>query len=144
MAAGRPVVATDVDESFPIRASVGSQVPELPDMIGNQRYGVWVAKGSEKCLDVPLLNFTQLVEAYKPDVVKINCEGCEHFIADELLSLPKLGVRKLILEMHNMGGSEHKELLHRLEQRFGTGRITQVKDDRANTVIWEFDKSNQA
>ncbi|MEM4186016.1 MAG: FkbM family methyltransferase [Candidatus Caldarchaeum sp.] len=124
---------------IPILASVGSQVPELPDMIGSQSYGVRKAKGFEKYLDVQLLNFTQLVETWKPDVVKFNCEGCEHFIADELLSLPKLGVRKLILEIHNMGGSEHKELLHRLEQRFGTGRITYVIDDRAITVVWEFD-----
>ncbi|MEM4306543.1 MAG: hypothetical protein QXD61_11290 [Candidatus Caldarchaeum sp.] len=43
---------------IPILASVGSQVPELPDMIGSQRYGVWEAKGSEKYLDAPLLNFT--------------------------------------------------------------------------------------
>ncbi|MEM4415830.1 MAG: FkbM family methyltransferase [Candidatus Caldarchaeum sp.] len=127
---------------IPILASVGSRVPELPDMIGNQRYGVWEAKGSEKYLDVPLLNFTQLVETYKPDVIKINCQGCEYFIADELLSLPKLGVRKLILEIHNIGGAKHKELLHKLEQRFGTGRVTKVKYDETITVIWEFDKPN--
>lgn len=72
-------------------------------------------------------------------MVKINCEGCEHFLADELFSLPKLGVRKLILQIHNIGGLKHKELLQRLEQIFGTGRITKVKDDETITVIWEFD-----
>ncbi|MEM2276403.1 MAG: FkbM family methyltransferase [Nitrososphaerota archaeon] len=125
---------------IPILGSVGTQVPELPaSMIRNPRHGVWTAKGSEKYLDISLLNFTQLVETYKPDVVKINCEGCEHFIADELFSLSKLGVRKLILQIHNIGGLKHKELLQRLEQIFGTGRITKFKDDETITVIWEFD-----
>ncbi|MEM4384118.1 MAG: FkbM family methyltransferase [Candidatus Caldarchaeum sp.] len=127
---------------IPILASVGSQVPELPDMIGSQSYGVRKAKGFEKYLDVPLLSLTGLLEAYKPDVVKFNCEGCEHFLADELFSLPKLGVRKLILQIHNIGGSKPQELLHRLEKRFGMGRITKGKDDEKITVIWEFDKPN--
>ncbi|MDW8043455.1 MAG: FkbM family methyltransferase [Nitrososphaerota archaeon] len=126
----------------PILGSVGSKVPNIPDLVGSQGYGIKKAQDANEFLDVPVLDLLDLVNTYKPSVVKINCEGCEYFLVDQLLKLPTYNVRKLALQIHRFGERGYQDLLKTLEKAFGKGRITKVIGDRAITVVWEFDRSS--
>ncbi|MEM2178984.1 MAG: FkbM family methyltransferase, partial [Candidatus Methanomethylicaceae archaeon] len=122
---------------IPILGSIGSKVPKL-DIVGQQDYGLISCEEFKEYLDTPLLNFVELIKTYRPNVVKLNCEGCEHYLKNELLLIPMLGVQKLILQIHKIRNS-YDDLLQILEQKFGKGRITKV-ETRHFTVIWEITK----
>jgi len=124
-----------------ILGSVGSRVPKL-NMIGSQRYGVWKTQNVNRFLDVPLLSLIELTEKYKPDVVKLNCEGCEHFLVDDLILTPKLGVKKLIVQIHRMYDG-WRDTHIKLENNFGKGKITS-SNYKHITVIWEFTESESS
>ena len=83
--AGLPVICLNV--------SVGGPLPKLPNHEGSICYGLVDDVGGES-LDVPVVQLTELVERYGPTVVKLNCEGCEHYVLEELLQIPQLGVKK--------------------------------------------------
>jgi len=117
-----------------ILGSVGSRVPKL-NIVGSPSYGIWKTQNFNEFLNVPLISLTELVEKYKPDVVKLNCEGCEHFLLDELILTPKLGVKKLIIQIHKMNDG-WRDIYHWLEQNLGKGRTTITKQNNI-TIIWE-------
>jgi len=118
-----------------ILGSVGCRVPQL-SMIGNPGYGVKEAYKSNDYLNVPLLSLIELVKKYEPDVIKLDCEGCEHFLAYDLILTSKLGVKKLIVEIHRLN-DDWRNLYHKLEQNLGQGKITSSSGNYVN-VIYDF------
>lgn len=54
---------------------------------------------------VPALHFGQLLSDYKPEVLKLDCEGVEYPCLDSLKSMPK-HVKVFIGEWHKTGGRE--------------------------------------
>mgnify|MGYP000129572856 CR=1 FL=1 len=128
---GFPVIA--------IKAAVGMPIPKLPSRyVGLSGYGIKHAQEAQGWLEVPILELTSLVKQYKPMVVKIDCEGCEHAILEDIAKLPSLGVKTVIVELHDIpDGSRKEEALSYLKERLrGTLRITQCSKG-AVTAIWE-------
>jgi len=66
-----------------LNASVGGPLPKIPSQEGQVSYGLLDDAGDD-LLDVPVVQLTELVERYRPTVVKLNCEGCEHYVLEEL------------------------------------------------------------
>jgi len=71
--------------------------------MGSSKYGLWDDVSGD-LLDVPVVQLTELVERYRPTVVKLNCEGCEHYVLQELSQIHKLGVKKISVEFHEIKG----------------------------------------
>jgi FkbM family methyltransferase len=97
-----------------------------------------------KISDVPVVQLTELVEKYKPTVVKLNCEGCEHYVLEQLRQLPRLGVKKIAVEFHTIENYEPYHSLTILENELGKATITHemfprsrpTKKAKAVTVCW--------
>ncbi|MEM2169163.1 MAG: FkbM family methyltransferase [Candidatus Bathyarchaeia archaeon] len=125
----KPVVA--------INTAVGVRIPALPEYVGLSSYGIIRLKdfNDAQWLNVPVTQLSMLVEKYKPDVVKIDCEGCEHFCVKDFLELPKMGVKTLIIEIHNAWNKTKETLLHSLQEVLGEGKIT-IMSKRVITAIW--------
>jgi FkbM family methyltransferase len=110
--AGLPVVC--------INASLAVQLPYDPTKEGLISYGLWDdVDDSLEMLDVPVVQLTELVEKYRPTVVKLNCEGCEHYALDHLSQLPQLGVKKISVQFHGIKGHDPYESLSFLEKKLG-------------------------
>jgi FkbM family methyltransferase len=78
-----------------LKASLALQLPHVPSKEGMLSYGLWDDSVIDhNILDVPVVQLTELVEKYKPTVVKLNCNGCEHYVLEQLRQLPRLGVKK--------------------------------------------------
>ena len=113
--AGLPVICLNV--------SVGGPLPKLPNHEGSGRYGLVDDVGDE-LLDVPVVQLTELVERYRPTVVKLNCEGCEHYVLEELSEIHKLGVKIICVQFHDIRGYSAYESLAMLESRLGKSTKT--------------------
>jgi len=122
-----------------INAAVGEPVPEMPTGFkGSGSYGLRHRGLAEGWLNVPVLSLLELVEKYRPQVVKLNCEGCEHFVLDELVRLPSLGVKKLVVQFHDRGDNLRKEESYEyLIKYLGEGNILQ-RSAELITVRWDF------
>jgi FkbM family methyltransferase len=108
--AGLPVVC--------INASLAVQLPYDPTKEGLISYGLWDdVDDSLEMLDVPVVQLTELVEKYRPTVVKLNCEGCEHNALDHLSQLPQLGVKKISVQFYGIKGHDPYESLSFLEKK---------------------------
>jgi hypothetical protein len=85
------------------------------------------------------------VEKYEPTVVKLNCEGCEHYVLEELSQIPRLGVKKIAVQFHDIKGRSAYESLVSLEERLGNSKKTAEKwttdfsgkKIKTITVYWE-------
>ncbi len=108
--AGLPVTCLNV--------SLAVQLPRIPDQEGAMGYGLWDEVEGDM-LDVPLVQLTELVERYGPTVVKLNCEGCEHYVLEQLSELPKLGVKKIAVDFHKVKGYNPYASLAILEEKIG-------------------------
>jgi hypothetical protein len=109
---GLPVVCTN--------ASLAVQLPYDPTKEDLISYGLWDdVDDSLEMLDVPVVQLTELVEKYRPTVVKLNCEGCEHYALDHLSQLPQLGVKKISVQFHGIKGHDPYESLSFLEKSLG-------------------------
>jgi hypothetical protein len=103
-----------------INASLAVQLPYDPTKEGLISYGLWDdVDDSLEMLDVPVVQLTKLVEKYRPTVVKLNCEGCEHYALDHLSQLPQLGVKKISVQFHGIKGHDPYESLSFLEKKLG-------------------------
>jgi len=79
-------------------------------------------------------------------VVKLNCEGCEHYVIDELSLLPSLGVKKLAVDFHDTGEFDAYSSLDKLREKMGLGKILREKATQTGSgasrrivkVLWEF------
>jgi FkbM family methyltransferase len=112
---------------------------------GIYRYNLCTKKNNEPNIsDVPVVQLTELVERYKPTVVKLNCEGCEHYVLEQLCQLPKLGVEILAVEFHTIKNYDSYRSLTILENVLGKATITHemyprsrsTKKAKAVTVYW--------
>lgn len=131
-AEGKPIV--------PINAAVGHKIPAIPELIGRRSYGIKEMRGGENWLNVPVLGLIELVEKYRPQIVKLNCEGCEHFVLEDLTRLPSLGVEKIIIQFHDVNSREASISYEIIKKVFSEGKITFSERD-IFTVVWEFDKA---
>jgi len=120
-----------------INTAVGGRVPALPGYVGSGGYGINKLKNFNdvQWLTVPVTPLSMLVEKYKPDVVKIDCEGCEHLCVKDVLRLPKMDVKTLIIEIHDTQNKTKEGLLRSLQEVLGDGRITSMAGGKI-TVIW--------
>jgi FkbM family methyltransferase len=119
-------------------ASIGEPVPWIPQSVGLDTYGLRVPKG-DLLLDVPTYSLQQLVKEYRPEVVKLNCEGCEHAILEEIMLLPSLGVRTIIVQFHDKGHKKKEIALKMVEEVLGKAKIVEevVCKNPRTTCVWE-------
>jgi FkbM family methyltransferase len=128
--AGLPVI--------PLQASLGIQTPEIPSLIGSASYGIKEAENqTTDFLSTPIVSLIYLVNTYNPTVVKLNCEGCEHYVLDELALLPKYNVKHMAVQFHPMKKIKLRDSLDFLEKKLGKGMVTSSSNDRV-TVYWSF------
>jgi len=101
-----------------LNASLAVQLPNVPSLEGLTSYGLWDDVGDDM-LDVPVVQLTDLVERYGPTIVKLDCEGCEHYVLEELSQIPQLGVKKIAVEFHNSRGYDAYASLAFLRDKLG-------------------------
>jgi len=126
-----------------LNASLAVQLPNVSSQEGSIKYGLWDDAGDD-LLDVPVVQLTELVERYGPTVVKLNCEGCEHYVLEELLQIPQLGVKKIAVQFHEIRGFDPYVSLAFLEEKLGKanrtverrGKDLSGKEIRVVTVYW--------
>ncbi|MEM0461643.1 MAG: FkbM family methyltransferase [Candidatus Caldarchaeum sp.] len=129
-----------------LNASIGTAVPDLPSQYGSMGYGLEFGAGAGDKLQVPVVGLLDLVNRYRPEVVKLNCEGCEHYVIDELSLLPSLGVKKLAVDFHDTGEFDAYSSLDKLREKMGLGKILREKATQTGSgasrrivkVLWEF------
>jgi FkbM family methyltransferase len=134
--AGLPVTCLNV--------SLAVQLPRISNHDGSIKYGL-LDETIGDSLDVPVMQLTELVEKYEPTVVKLNCEGCEHYVLEELSQIPRLGVKKIAVQFHDIKGRSAYESLVSLEERLGNSKKTAEKwttdfsgkKIKTITVYWE-------
>ena len=110
--AGLPVIC--------LNASLAVQLPKIPNYYGSIKYGLWDEAG-DNVIDVPVVQLLELVEQYRPTVVKLNCEGCEHFVLEQLAELPKLGVKRIAVHFHTVKNYDADASYKFLEEKLGRG-----------------------
>jgi len=82
---------------------VGCKVPRISALIGSIAYGE-VGLMHKKVssifawINVPQYSLIELVNEYDPDTIKIDCEGCEHYILDEIIACEG---RDIVVEFHD-------------------------------------------
>lgn len=131
--AGLPVIC--------LKASLAVKLPYIQAAEGSNRYGLWDASTDDfNTLDVPTIQLIELVGTYKPSVIKLNCEGCEHYVLEQLSMLPLFGVKKIAVEFHGIKGFNPYESIAFLEKKLGKGVIISDKCSqiRVVDVYWEF------
>jgi FkbM family methyltransferase len=118
-----------------ILASLAIQIPKIPELTYSMSYGIKEIQNPTNFLSTPVVTLIDLVTRYKPTVVKLNCEGCEHFVLNELLDLPKYGVKHIAVSFHNMLNFSADESLRFIEQSLGRGVKTLDKWKRSKVGI---------
>ena len=126
-----------------LNASLAVQLPNVSSQEGSIKYGLSDDAGDD-LLDVPVVQLTELVERYGPTVVKLNCEGCEHYVLEQLSQIPQLGVKKIAVQFHDIGGHDAYASLAFLRDKFGEYYKTWEKSGMSNsgrvirtvTVYW--------
>jgi FkbM family methyltransferase len=106
-----------------LNVSLAVQLPKIPNLDGSMKYGL-LNETIGDSLDVPVMQLTELVEKYEPTVVKLNCEGCEHYVLEQLAELPKLGVKKIAVDFHTFKNYDSHTSYKFLEEKLG--RATKV------------------
>jgi FkbM family methyltransferase len=116
-----------------LNAAVGVQPPKMPDDYVSSSYGLQEDVNGRK-LDVPVVQLMELAENYRPTVMKLNCEGCEHFVLEDLAELPKLGVKKIAVQFHTVGNHDAHRSIGVLEEKLGRSIKTNEMIGTAHTV----------
>ena len=98
------------DKIVPINAAIGSKpgkvkIPSSIDV--SNTGGVYYGLGINGEIEVPMITLNQLIKDYsiEPDVLKMDCEGCEFDIILNDYEHVRL-FRELIMEYHEV--NEHK------------------------------------
>jgi FkbM family methyltransferase len=122
-----------------LNAAVGVQPPKMPDDYVSDSYGLQ-ENVNDRLLDVPVVLLTELAENYNPTVVKLNCEGCEHFVLKDLAELHKLGVKKIAVQFHTIGHFDAGRSIATLEEKLGRAIKTSEISEPIPivTVYWSF------
>ena len=129
-----------------LNVAIGAEVPDVPLCEGSMRYGLEAPYDEVATIKVPVSSLTELVAKYKPDVVKLNCEGCEHYVVDDLSTFPSLGVKKVVVDFHDTSNYGAHETLEKVRKRLGDGKILHERTSRLGSgksvriisVLWEF------
>jgi FkbM family methyltransferase len=108
--AGLPVTCLNV--------SLAVQLPKISNHDGSIKYGL-LDETSDDPLDTPVMQLTELVKQYRPTTVKLNCEGCEHYVLEQLAELPKLGVKRIAAEFHTVKNYDAYASYKFLEEKLG-------------------------
>jgi FkbM family methyltransferase len=116
-----------------LNAAVAVQLPKMPDDYVSSSYGLQEDVNGRK-LDVPVVQLMELAENYRPTVMKLNCEGCEHFVLEDLAELPKLGVKKIAVQFHTVGNHDAHRSIGVLEEKLGRSIKTNEMIGTAHTV----------
>jgi FkbM family methyltransferase len=119
-----------------LNLSLASPLPYIKGMEGWIGYGLWDTANGD-VIDVPVIQLMELVEQWRPTVVKLNCEGCEHYVLEQLAELPKLGVKKVAVDFHTIKNYDSHTSYKFLEEKLG--RATRVfekssVDPSGNTI----------
>lgn len=89
---------------------------------------------------VPNVSLLELVREHNPEVVKVDCEGCEYYCVEDIKKLPQLGVKTLMIEIHGFDGMSRDELFSLLEDHFKKfdAKCTIISKARHVTAVWYF------
>jgi FkbM family methyltransferase len=111
-----------------LKASLAIRLPYIPQLVGSLSYGIKeVQNNNYPLLDVPTLSLSELINSYKPTVIKIDCEGCEHYVLDEIVQLPRYGVKYVAIQFHSMANFRAYDSLAFVEKKLGKAIITRDK-----------------
>jgi FkbM family methyltransferase len=122
--AGLPVIC--------INASLAVQLPYDPNLDWSVVYGLFdidTSITSINKLNVPVVQLIDLVKEHRPTLVKLDCEGCEHYVLEQLSQLPKFDVNKIAVEFHVRDIHQLNEELDFLKDRL-----------EGNFKIWDMGK----
>lgn len=123
-----------------ILGSVGCKVPKIPELVGSGKYGeASLLRLSNRgdpsdYLDVPQYSLLELVKEYDPNIIKVDCEGCEHYILSEIVACKG---RTIIVELHDTHKFRKEDSLAWLEKHLGKATVTH-RMSHIVTVIWQF------
>jgi hypothetical protein len=95
----------------------------------------------DEVLDVPAIQLTEVVERYNPTVVKLNCEGCEYYVLEQLAELPSLGVKIIAVQFLKGRNYTPYVSIAILEEKLGRSAIKTYeikKTTQAVTVYWSW------
>ncbi|BDR92689.1 FkbM family methyltransferase [Vulcanisaeta souniana] len=105
------------DKIIPINAALGSKsdIVKIADVGIEMTISTYHGSISNGATEVPMITLEQLIEDYgaEPDVLKMDCEGCEFDVIMNDYEHVKL-FRELLLEVHG----DEKELLSRLSKDY--------------------------
>jgi FkbM family methyltransferase len=124
-----------------LKAALAVRLPHIQGEVGSVKYGLWDWNGDgTNVLNSPVVQLLELVEVYKPTVVKLDCEGCEHHVLEQIMCLPELGVRTVAVEFHEVKGFDPYTSLSQLEERLEEGvkteeRTTVSNDGRRRRIV---------
>jgi FkbM family methyltransferase len=119
-----------------ILASLAIKIPNIPELTYSMSYGIKEIQNPTNFLSTPVVSLTDLVTRYKPTVVKLNCEGCEHFVLNELIDLPNYGVKHIAISFHNMLNINAEDSLKFIERSLGKGEKTLDKRKRTKAGVY--------
>jgi FkbM family methyltransferase len=108
-------------EALPVtclNVSLASPLPNIKGMEGWIGYGLW-DEANDDVIDVPAVQLMELVEQYRPTIVKLNCEGCEHYVLEQLAELSKLGVKRIAVDFHTVKNYDAYASYKFLEEKLG-------------------------
>ena len=123
----------------PIFGSVGCRVPRVSELISLSIYGErglsWrKIKNVSDWIDVPQYSLIELVKKYDPDIIKIDCEGCEHYILDEIVTCRG---KDIVVEFHDTYKGRKEDSIAYVERHLGKPIITSIsKSGGAITAMW--------
>jgi hypothetical protein len=114
---------------------VSKKLPNIPELTYSLSYGIKEIQNPTNFLSTPVVNLTDLVSRYKPTVVKLNCEGCEYFVINELIDLPNYGVKHIAISFHYKLNFSAEDSLRFIERSLGKGVKTLDKWRRSKTGV---------
>jgi FkbM family methyltransferase len=123
-----------------LNAALGVQPKKMPSEYVSSSYGLQDYVDGE-VLDVPAIQLTEVVERYNPTVVKLDCEGCEYYVLEQLAELPSVGVKKIAVEFHKVRNYTPYVSIAILEEKLGRSAIKTYeikKTTQAVTVYWSW------
>ena len=109
------------DKIIPINAALGSKPGKIriPNIDVNTTRGTYYGPESNGSIEVPMITLKQLINDYgiEPDILKMNCEGCEFDAILNDYEHVRL-FRELIFEYHEGNGRKLAELLGKLNNNY--------------------------
>jgi len=83
-------------------------------------------------IDVPQYSLIELVNKHNPDVIKIDCEGYEYYILDEIIACKG---KDIVVEFHDTHKRRKENSIAYIEKYLGKPVITS-NSRGLTTAIW--------